>query len=334
MAFYGDDLIVADGSGDFQTLAAFESYYDGVDISATDGVRARIKGTPGDSSVIYFAGWQSGQDADCKIVITADTGCGLQDRVGWTGADGSGNDAILPAQIIYFQETTNPIFLDIYNIEIQKLFSFGNTSDGSRLRIWNCLLRDSASHGIYAVGGANTVVYLANLLIRDWSTENYKYAINVNDADVTIYAWNITCDTGYSAAYMHASATDEFRNVVGFNTNGNVFYDNNVSDDYCAADDTTPDGANSIDSIVLDNNFTDYANEDYTVKDINADIYQAGADQPAWFNTLTGGKDIRGVNWHATTPSIGAFEYVAGGGATLPLKHPFLRTFVGPFGRF
>lgn len=312
MAWFADKLIAASG-GDYTTLAAFEAAYDGESLTGTDGVRARIKGTTSDSGFVYFSGWQAGQSSSCKIVITAEAGYGIQDRTNWTGADGSGNDAILPCRL-NFNEGTNALYIDFYNIEFVGDFTSTAAVNGNVYRVWNCLLRDSGYHALSFSGGTATV-YIANLLIRDWSTANYQYAINCNDADITLYAWHVTCDGGYGGFYSNASATDEYRNSVIINTTGLCIYNSSVSDNYCAVDDTSANGANSIESIVVDDNFTNDDGEDYTVKDTSADIYHAGTDQPAWFDTLTGGKDIRGVSWHSTTPSIGCFEYSAAGGS-------------------
>ncbi|MBW1678189.1 MAG: hypothetical protein JRJ79_16695 [Deltaproteobacteria bacterium] len=46
MAWYADKLIAPSG-GDYTKLSDFEAAYDGVDISGTDGVRARLQGTDG-----------------------------------------------------------------------------------------------------------------------------------------------------------------------------------------------------------------------------------------------------------------------------------------------
>ena len=57
MAYYADVTIIpaAIGGGDFTSLTAFEAFYDGLNLSGTDGVRARMKGTTDDSTGIYFS---------------------------------------------------------------------------------------------------------------------------------------------------------------------------------------------------------------------------------------------------------------------------------------
>lgn len=298
MAFHADDLIYDTGSGgDYDDLAAFEAAYDGIDISATDGVRARVRGETTDGATVDWTGWQAGQDADCKIVITADKDGdsslkGIQERSGWTGGDGAGTDAIIgDRQSI--NETTNPICIDIYNIESIGYLFFDCQGNNNIIRIWNCLIRDTGDYGItfYSHLGTTTV-YLANLLVRDWSTANWKNGIYINDANVTAYGWNITMYTGEYGVYENAGSI-EARNIVGANTDSNVFA--SMSDEnYCAADDASTGGANSINNITVADEFTNAGADDFTVKDTNADIYHAGADQPAWFDTLTGGNDIVG----------------------------------------
>lgn len=322
MAWYADKTIIpaAIGGGDFTNLAAFEAFYDGLDISGTDGVRARHRGLSDDSSEIYFSDWQSGQSSSCKIVITAETNYGIQDRSGWTGADGSGDDArlVYPIQV---SEATNAIYMDTNNIEMAQEIKW-LCAAGGELRVWNCLIRDSTNFGIRVASCGTSTIYLANLLIRDCGNASYEYGIWINDADATVYIWNVTIDQAggpvtFGYGLVKSAGTDETRNVVAINASKFDF--NGLGDeDYSATSDNTSSGANSIDSITLADNFTDHANEDYTVKDTtaNCDIYHAGADQPSWFDTLTGGNDIVGNPYHATTPSIGCFEYAVGGGPT------------------
>jgi len=316
MAYHADELIYAGET--YEDLASFEAAYEGVDISATDGVRARIRGATTDSGNVYFADWQAGQDADCKIVITAETGYGIQDRSSWTGGDGSGDNAII-TQRIYVYDDSQPICMDIHNIEMSAAIPATGDAANNIFRAWNCLIRDTGTHGISFSSVGTTTFFLANLLIRDWSTSSWQLGIYVNDSDVTAYIWNCTLYTGEWGIYENAGSA-EVRNCVAANTDQNAFQ--SMSDeDYCAADDASPGGANSTDNITVADNFTNAGADDFTVKDTGANIYHDGTDQPAWFDTLTSGNDIVGNAWHATTPSIGCFEYAAAepGGLSIPV---------------
>lgn len=76
---------------------------------------------------------------------------------------------------------------------------------------------------------------------------------------------------------------------------------------YCASEDNDESGTGNISIGTLSDAFTDYANGDYSVKDTDSPLYDAGTDLSAYFTT-----DIAGTT--RSTWDIGAFEYVASGG--------------------
>lgn len=107
-----------------------------------------------------------------------------------------------------------------------------------------------------------------------------------------------------------------------------------ITDTYCATSNDNTKGLNASGTgnrFSQTFSFVDGNNGDFhlTVSDSGARDYGTGlsGDTPAISD------DIDGVT-RTGTWDIGADEYVAEGGGTLPLKHPFLRPFSGPFGRF
>ena len=77
-----------------------------------------------------------------------------------------------------------------------------------------------------------------------------------------------------------------------------------VDDDYCAADDASTNGTNSIDSVVVGDDFPDYLSNDWNIA-TNADC--AGAGTATGIILLTDFDD----NDHNTPPDIGAYALAA-----------------------
>lgn len=70
---------------------------------------------------------------------------------------------------------------------------------------------------------------------------------------------------------------------------------------------TTPPGSNPITTDIVSGDFNDAANDDYHLSSASSQLYHAGVNVSGV--TL----DIDGDSYHATTPSIGIDEIVAGG---------------------
>ena len=86
----------------------------------------------------------------------------------------------------------------------------------------------------------------------------------------------------------------------------------NTSSNYNVASDATAPGANSLQNKIFANQFVSTAN-DFRPK-AGADLINAGTPDTA----NTGGVDIKNQTRSATTPTVGAYEYIASGsGATL-----------------
>jgi len=332
MAYFSDKTIIPSsiGGGDYATVTAWYASVEDATPSG-DGCIGRMRGKSDDTGQCTISPSVSGWSTTCRMILTAGAGYGISDRgSSWTGADGSGDDAVMPYRLLFTGGTN--YFIEVCNIEIGQSsvanvgigFNPGTTLSFTAY-LWNLFIHDSTQAQIYVSCSTSGTVtfYLANLLLQGW-TNNYQRAIvTINDGGGTFtgYARQITMD-GLNGVYNgHDCVADfddiiELRNAVGFQCNGNVI-ENCTDEDYCADDDGTCAGSNSINSITLANNFTNLASHDYSIKDTDADIYHSGyTTAPSWFTDLVGtgangkGVDIRGVDY-ASTPSMGCFEYAA-----------------------
>ena len=164
---------------------------------------------------------------------------------------------------------------------------------------------------------------------------SYIYGFGVGDW----YA-GISCDdTSSNIKIQNCTISGNYYGINGNSlvvTNCAVF--NNVDDflgtmtiSYCASDDgggtnsvNISPGATEADDWA--NAFVDYANGDFHIKNTSSVLYNAGNDLSGTFTTDIDG-DTRS-NW-----DIGADEYVAAGGASIPRSNPFSRPFSQSFGR-
>jgi hypothetical protein len=158
--------------------------------------------------------------------------------------------------------------------------------------------------------------------------------------DVAQWYAGISCD--YTSANIKIQNCTISDNYLGINGNSHVVTNCavfNNSDDfygtmtisYCASDDG--DGTNAVNispgATEADdwaNAFVDYANGDFHVRDTSSVLYNTASDLSATFTDDIDG-DTRS-QW-----DIGADEYVAAGGASIPRSNPFSRPFQQSLGR-
>ena len=311
MAFNSTDWIHAtDGGAAYPTLQGWESAHDGDAPSTGQTCRAEIEGNPGDTLLTYFDGWQAGQNATTRVEITAKAGC-----ENWGDAP-TGTRAYLD-QAVSFVQSSQDIYLDIFriafiNVDIAMAFASGE------VRVYHCYF-SGGTYGILISGNATTYV-AANKMIDCSPTHTYKGGIRQLSGDN--YAWNNTID-GCGDGCFEASGTLELRNNVATGSNSEDF--SSASDEqYNASEDATASHATSYDSETVTNLFEDYSSRDFTPK-TTGNLYQNGTDQPTWFDTLTGGKDLAGNDYDADNPSIGCYE-VAGGGSAAVTSGNFLES--------
>jgi len=174
----------------------------------------------------------------------------------------------------------------------------------------NIITSDLAPSGTYRGISVDYSTKIWNNLIYNWGNDGiYLRGYNSSSSRV-LYNTIADCGaTGVDQSHTHAVAA--INNAI-FN-NGGDDWDGTITATYNASDETKA-GTGNID---WDNGATDWANNftsyngsppDFSVKDTDADIYQAGtplaASDGIW-------RDIIGTERDASTPDIGAFEYVA-----------------------
>jgi hypothetical protein len=199
----------------------------------------------------------------------------------------------------------------------------------------NCLIdkciikRSSSSHICQGIRFGNAASLYCDI------RNTYIYGFNVG-------AWyaGISCDDTSANIKIHNCTISN--NTMGINGNSHIVTNCavfNNSDDfygtmtisYCASDDG--DGTNAVNispgATEADdwaNAFVDYANGDFHVKNTSSVLYNAATDLSGTFTDDIDG-DTRS-QW-----DIGADEYVAAGGASIPRSNPFSRPFRQSLGR-
>jgi hypothetical protein len=193
-------------------------------------------------------------------------------------------------------------------------FTGGNYGRAVGCIIKGVLSGTASAYGIHIVNDSDDSCYLFSNVILDFvNGTNACRGINYGDASATdALIYNNTVVNCYSGVYFSTSATaiyvinnlcfgctDAFR---GASTNASY----NISD-------TETFGANSATTAQdVSALFTNYAGGDFSIKDTNSDLYDAGIVQTGVLVDILG--NSRGIVGAAC--DIGAFEYVGGGATT------------------
>lgn len=178
-------------------------------------------------------------------------------------------------------------------------------------RIWNCIAE------IIVDQGDGTSIYCKND-----STYIYQSLLTGGDRGINCYAGD--------SQYMY--------NSVVFHTDDDFVNDLPVVLDYCASDDAQ--GTNAVDispgGVEADEwnkAFTNYSSSDYTVKDVDSVLYDAGNDLSNAFTDLTGDADPLKYdklgNDRSSTWDIGPFVYQTVGGSIVPIVMQQMNQFNG-----
>ncbi|MCP4149799.1 MAG: hypothetical protein GY757_18790 [bacterium] len=290
--------MIAASGGDWTTLAAFEGDHDGDTPSNGTNCQARVKGVPADSGIVYWNGWQSGQNATTRVVITAESG---SETDGLT--DGSGDDAVIEDRQ-FVHESTNNLYMDWLGLE----FHVGNTNlhftndGGGEIRVAKCMFRDSTYQAIWTLGiGAACGYYIGGCLFKGLS--NTYGAVRGGDADATVVIVNCTFADGARGISL-GTGTFTAKNCAGVNNSNNDFV--NVGTEITNLSET--DGDLTDDDA---DDFTEPSSDDFRVYDTDSALYEAGTTESGgWFTTLCA-TDFAGTSWRAT-PAVGCFEYPSG----------------------
>ncbi len=239
-------------------------------------------------------------------------------------------------------ERTDGNLLTIYDsyTRISHLQAFVTASSGIRvcyymystetslgMRVFSCIARGSISgsgngQGIYSRASAYEEQYIYNNLIYDFNgagTDSRGISSSSSSAS-NVHIYNNTVINCIRGIQIGSSATSSYikNNMVYGCTD--AFYGTTTNAANNISETETFGSGSSTTSQTTAQLFTDYDNDDFSVKDTDSDLYDAGTDLSAYFTT-----DIAGTT--RSTWDIGAFEYVASGSISGSCDESF--TFVG-----
>ena len=191
----------------------------------------------------------------------------------------------------------------------------------NKIRISNCIIKkvDGTVGAGMKIGDTEAIVTIWNTIIYVDGAGNTSYSegiLNSNSTSTDIYNCIIS---GFDDGIERDGGTIIVKNSAVFNKSDNSEFDGTLTVDYCAYDgnvDGTPTITNSIlwenGATDWNNVFTDYANEDFSLKDYTA-VGIAIIEQGTPLLTEGVWRDIIGTERDTTNPDIGAFEYVSAG---------------------
>lgn len=189
----------------------------------------------------------------------------------------------------------------------------GGSTRSSGCVVKNCIVGPSPNAGAgenngFSVGGINSSPspspVLINCIAYGLGAAGIKIDSNSSALNCTSYGNDIGFDEG-------AGSNIVINCVSAGNTTTEFDIGWNVASDFNAADDTSAPGTNSVDNITPANEFVSLTGdaEDFSVKDLNADIYNAGTDLSGSGVT----DDIIGTaRPQDASYDIGAFEFISG----------------------
>lgn len=215
-------------------------------------------------------------------------------------------------------------YLDIEGIVGYTVSSSGNygspihlrqvyTAGANRFRISKCILKGNLSGtagslaGIYfGLSSNNIVAQVWDCIITDFvnGATSGIYGIRVYSGATNIEIYNCVIRNNYIGIRDGGSVVTTAKNCAVFDSTDD-FNETFAAIDHCASDDG--DGTNPVSPSggSWSNEFTDYTNDDFTLKDGNC--HNGGVDNPGSGLFLD---DIIGVT-RISTWDIGAFQYIA-----------------------
>lgn len=276
----------------------------------------RASSSSADTTAVTFDGWNIGLSNDITIEGNQTTGI-------WNNS--AYHLSINHANAITFNEA----YCNFLNLQISTNQNYA-TSSGIGI-------------GLYPPAGAAAIIIDSCIIkeISDYSSKGGIYFLYLSGTNAfTLDITNtVVCGYGVGTGIDHSSAQTDWTTTVtnctvsdcalGIRDQASMTIKNcavfNNADDfngsgtisYCASDDG--DGSNAQD---LNENasgewaaaFTDYANDDFSVKDASSLLYNNGT------NIGAPDDDIIGTSRpQATTVDIGAFEFIAAAGVTMPI---------------
>ena len=308
-------IIDPDGTGDYTSLAAWESAMQ-KDLVTADEIsvaKCRCTGGSANTGQVVIDGWTT--DATRYIKIWTDPSEGYRHLGKWTTGNyfrvefssaGSGTSAI----------DLREEYVRVHGIQIKQTTT-------AAVNQYALITRVTAGGSYYQ---------LADCILWGVQTAGTLYGINANDTDITsMDIWNCVA-YGFNGAGYLGYRTNIY-NSTFYNCGGQGIRDlgnecvvkncavfNNADDFYgtfslisnCASDDG--DGTNPVTPSNWNTVFTDAANGDFHLLSTGTELIGAGLNDPG---SGLYSNDIDGVA-RTTTWDIGADEYVAVGGGGKP----------------
>lgn len=288
------------GTGkDYSTVTAWEADLD--DAQWAQGYIGEVYGLTEDNAVIAFDGVDPN---GYTCILRAASG---------EEADGTDNaGAVIDVNLNIYQ-AINAIDFDIQGIEFYSgALSITPDSTGSVINITKCVFRDQSGIPQVDINSlASTTVNIGVCLFRN---SNYV-GIYHRDSDASVKVINCTFYDGYYGGPGDAGGNFvAVKNCVSMGCANSDYYSLPSNMSYCCSSDATATGTGSLVNKTYTDQWTDPANDDFTVKDTNADIYHSGTaiSGESWFPST----DLVGTSWN-NPPSMGCFEYVAAGSTTV-----------------
>lgn len=207
-----------------------------------------------------------------------------------------------------------------------KLDSSAGFDGGGTVQINECIVMGigltggGTGVGVFS-GEADAILVVRNTQILDFNSVDTPgdtgfYGIRIDNGVASFY--NCIMEGNVRACYRIGGTLNVY-NSASFHNHDD--WGGTITGDYCCSDDNNMgSGANHIDwddtATDWDANFTDYANNDYTVKDVAADIY-LGSELTQADDALIPDDDIIGTardTGAGEQTSIGCYEFVSAGG--------------------
>jgi len=309
------------GTGqDYTTIASWEDYMDG--LIGGDDQTGQLTGLAEDNADVIIGGWsdtgntvrlecQSGEEPDGTDNHGARYDCGIfmsevdESHIEIYGIEGhtGTTDNVMLKDTMDDASTVLTVTKCLFRDAAQGIQVTGNTND-HEVNVGVCLFRQLSSTGVYLYDSSMTDVQVQNCTFYDT-----RRGIRERDGTYADCRNNAVCN--YDVDNADEDYVDTPSNMANCFSSG--------------------DGTGNVDT--LRNDGTDFTNagaDDFNLTDTNSVLYHAGSvpggGWPAWMPAT----DLVGTAYHATTPSVGCFEYVVAGGVapTGALYGPL----VGPMG--
>lgn len=317
-----EDINIVDpdnGAGtDYTSLSLWEDGEDGQDLPTLDKIavaKCRSSSGTADTTFVDFDGWTA-TDATRYIKIAGDTG----HRASTSWSTSKYRFSVADGYLAYLRE--NYMLFDGVQIELSSattsriLFGgVGLNAASSDIRFHSCHFQmpsTSSKTLFFAAVTGSLSIHFRNCILKSLSTNSDSYLSSQSDkniyADNCTFIWNSSNTIGV----RDDGGTCNIRNCYSGGTGTYDYYGTFDTKTTCASEDTT--GSSGLTGIALSNdNFTNYTSN-WSLPS-TSDLVGVGTNLYSDFTT-----DIDGNTRPASAAwCIGAYEYVAAGGTTLPV---------------